>query len=283
MRQTKGRATAAATAAHSGPWWTTRWLDAVTCLDTEARARRGLSYARGGRVLSLHLEPGRVVAKVQGSRPDPYTVAIRVQPLPDSVWNHVLDAMASKALFAAKLLAGHLPQELEDVFQQAGSSLFPRGPADFWTDCSCPDWANPCKHVMAVFYTLAEEMAEDPFVLFTLRGRTKRDLLSALRTLRSAASQADGTAPQAGGTAASTAAGAGTDAWTGGTAGARSSATTSAGVSPDLRSPSPFRVGQMDLMDLLRSIYQAARLWAAEAAVGRAAAEAPPPGPRVKP
>src|ERR1700686_1936587 len=150
------------------------------------RLTRGRSYARQGQVISIDIEPGIVKAKVQGSMPKPYNVKIRLKPLSDSNWEKITDGMASQAIFAAKLLAGEMPTNIEEAFHAVHLSLFPTALSDLETDCSCPDWANPCKHIAAVYYLLAERFDEDPFLIFKLRGRTKDEVIQALREKRTA-------------------------------------------------------------------------------------------------
>jgi uncharacterized Zn finger protein len=145
---------------------------------------RGRAYARQGQVISIDVEPGIVKAKVQGSQPRPYTVKINLKPLSNQDWDKVTDAMAAQAIFAAKLLAGEMPTNIEEAFSAVHLSLFPVAVTDLDTDCSCPDWANPCKHIAAVYYLLAERFDEDPFLIFKLRGRTKEQIIEALREKR---------------------------------------------------------------------------------------------------
>ncbi len=162
-------------------WWAQRWIRALERLTDAGRLRRGRSYARRGQVLSLDEREGQIQARVQGSRSTPYRVTIRLDPLTDRQWEAVLDALAERALFAAQLLAGEMPQEIEEAFQAAGVSLFPSRSQELHTDCSCPDWANPCKHVAATHYILGEQFDEDPFLLFRLRGRSQEEILEGLR------------------------------------------------------------------------------------------------------
>jgi uncharacterized Zn finger protein len=77
-----------------------------------------------------------------------------------------------------------MPQDIEEAFKEVGASLFPEKRGDLETDCSCPDWANPCKHVAAAHYILGERFDEDPFLIFRLRGRTQDEVMSALRERR---------------------------------------------------------------------------------------------------
>jgi uncharacterized Zn finger protein len=166
-------------------WWASRWLTALERLVDSGRLSRGRSYARSGQVLNIDITTGRVTAKVQGSRPQPYKVKIDIKPLSNEQWERVADAMAAQAIFAAKLLAGEMPNEIEEAFAAANVSLFPPKRDDLITDCSCPDYSNPCKHIAAVYYLLGEQFDGDPFLLFRLRGKSKTEIMDLLRARRS--------------------------------------------------------------------------------------------------
>jgi uncharacterized Zn finger protein len=127
---------------------------------------------------------GKVTAKVTGSRPRPYTIEIELAQLGDAAWRQAISGMAEKAQFSAELLSGQMPEEIDEVFRAAGASLFPKQRADLVTSCSCPDWGDPCKHVAATHYVLGEALDRDPFLLFELRGRTRDQVLDALRAAR---------------------------------------------------------------------------------------------------
>jgi len=99
--------------------------------------------------------------------------------------------MSAKAIFAARLLAGDMPNEIEEAFKAANTSLFPVYGDELESDCSCPDAANPCKHIAAVYYLLGEQFDADPFLIFTLRGRTRDQVIAALRQRRAAAIRED--------------------------------------------------------------------------------------------
>ncbi len=161
-------------------WWSQRWLATLESFQLGARLNRGRSYARKGQVVSIDIEKGSVTAAVQGSRPRPYQVAVKLRPIPTAGWEKVVRAFAGQARFAAQLLAGHLPEEAETLFREAGASLFPERLDDLKTSCSCPDWSNPCKHIAAVYYLLAEEFDRDAFLIFRLRGLTREELLARL-------------------------------------------------------------------------------------------------------
>lgn len=168
-------------------WWSKRWIKTLESLGMGTRLTRGRSYARMGQVLSLDVEPGIVQSRVQGSRRQPYKINIQLEPFSDADWDEVIAVMASQALYAAKLLAGEMPNTIEDAFKIVHLSLFPRATGDLKTSCSCPDYANPCKHIAATYYILAERFDEDPFLIFKLRGRTKEEIIAALREKRAEA------------------------------------------------------------------------------------------------
>jgi uncharacterized Zn finger protein len=159
-------------------WWSARWIRVLEEFDLGARLSRGRSYARQGQVLSIEIAKGSVTSRVQGSRPRPYEVQIRLKPLSAADWKRVAKAISDQAKYVSKLLAGDMPMELEDIFARAGAPLFPERKGDLVTDCSCPDWSNPCKHVAAVYCLLAEEFARDPFLLFKLRGMDRDELVA---------------------------------------------------------------------------------------------------------
>jgi len=171
-------------------WWASRWLDALERLVDPGRLTRGRSYARSGQVLNLDIRPGRVASRVQGSRPKPYQVHIEIKLLSEKEWERVADAMAEQAIFAAKLLSGEMPQNIEEAFATAKVSLFPASQGDLKTECSCPDWSNPCKHIAAVYYLLGEQFDADPFLIFRLRGKSKDEIIAMLRARRAAAEPA---------------------------------------------------------------------------------------------
>jgi uncharacterized Zn finger protein len=177
-------------------WWGKRWIGVLESFGYGSRLTRGRTYARGGAVLSIDVRPGQVAAKVQGSRPRPYDVTIGVAQLDDAQWKRAIDAIGEQAIFAAKLLAGEMPQTIEEAFATAKIPLFPRSSTDLSTRCSCPDLANPCKHIAAVHYLLGERFDEDPFLLFELRGRGKAQIVDELRARRAEGAAAGGeTAP----------------------------------------------------------------------------------------
>jgi uncharacterized Zn finger protein len=162
-------------------WWSRRFIALLESFELGGRLARGKRYARTGQVVNLTLAAGQVTATVQGSRPTPYRVTITVATLTPAEWDRVTEAMAAKAVWLAKLLAGEMPADIEDVFRGCSLTLFPKSAAELATACSCPDWSNPCKHIAATYYLLAEAFDDNPWLIFSWRGRDKDALLAELR------------------------------------------------------------------------------------------------------
>ncbi len=167
-------------------WWGAAWIEAL-----EHRARldpnrlpRGRTYARQDRVERLGLEGGAVTAFVHGSRSVPYRARLAVRPFTDDEWDLALDAIAGRAGHAAALLDGELDPGIVDDLRETGVELLPVA-GELRPDCTCPDWADPCKHAAAVCYLTADLLDDDPFNLFVLRGRGRDDVLTEVRRRRS--------------------------------------------------------------------------------------------------
>lgn len=168
-------------------WWGKAWIDALeerAAIDPN-RLGRGRTYARQDRVARLEVEAGKVTALVRGNRALPYKVTVAVTTYDDATWLQVAAAIAARAANAAALLDGELDPGVLDDAAQAGLQLLPR-PGDLKPRCSCPDWADPCKHAAAVCYLVADALDADPFVLFTLRGSSRTEVLSMVREMRAA-------------------------------------------------------------------------------------------------
>lgn len=261
-----------------GTWWGRRWTEALEAFGWHTRLERGRSYARHGQVVSVRVLPGKVRAAVRGSRSRPYEVTAAVRTLTPKDWGRVADAVARKALYAAQLLAGEMPTGIESAFPRA-RPLFPAARKDIVADCTCPDVENPCKHIAAVHYILAQEFDRDPFLLFKLRGVSRDAFLALLRARRTGARRAS-----SGRSARPPRAEKGVDlsgrlgdfysaakelpsGW--GPSSARLAAAPAPGVRAAELGVPPFWSGELDFTDALRACYEAARRRAELLADGR--------------
>ena len=163
----------------SGPW-ARRWLGVLESFGLGSRLSRGRSYARSGQVIPIDVEGGEVKASVQGSRPEPYSVRVSLRQFPKKTWAQILEGLRNAPAIGARLLNGELPPELERIVDDAHYSLFPKEYGDLDTDCSCPDWEVPCKHLAALFYLIGEELDRDPRLILRLRGLDPEKLRAAV-------------------------------------------------------------------------------------------------------
>jgi uncharacterized Zn finger protein len=250
-------------------WWSRRFIAVLDSYGMSSRLPRGRAYARRGQVLEFSLAAGKVTARVQGSRPQPYQVSITVRPLTTAQWRAVESRLAGQALFRARLLAGEMPAEIEEVFAACGTPLFPESSRDLTMSCSCPDWGIPCKHLAAVCYVLAEAFDADPFAMLAWRGQGRDDLLAALRG-KGAGAPAGAARPAVAGTSQAVAllsdvtgapvAEALADFWSPGLSQARLRALPPSPVTPPdlllrIADPPELQVRGIDLRDLLASAY----------------------------
>ena len=166
------------------PWWVEQWMELINGYRFKKRLERAWGYAREGNVTSIRFEGRRVHARVQGTGEDPYKVKLWLDVLNDEDWGYVLEALAQKARWSAQLLAGIMPSDIERAFAASGKRLFPFKLQEVRSECTCPDKANPCKHISAVYFLMGDRFSEDPFVLFQLRGRNRAKLLEDLAERR---------------------------------------------------------------------------------------------------
>lgn len=166
-------------------WWARRWIGALEAMRLGPRLGRGRQYAVAGQVTDLVLEGPHVEASVTGSRPDPYKVSLDFTAVQGDAVAHALRA---EPMLLARLLTDDLPTEVEALLRDEDVPLFPKSEPlgrtpegkpryDVRMTCTCPDWARPCKHVVAVLLLLGEEIARRPSTLLALRGVDVEDLL----------------------------------------------------------------------------------------------------------
>lgn len=156
-------------------WWAKRWLATLEAMRLGGRLGRGRNYAMSGQVTSMRIEGPRVEATVVGTRPEPYAVSVDFRTPGDTAHGRIVERLRGEPMLVARLLADDLPTEVEALFRAEGLDLFPGGKLapgryDMTTACTCPDYANPCKHVTAALMILGEEIARRPLTLLELRG-----------------------------------------------------------------------------------------------------------------
>jgi uncharacterized Zn finger protein len=159
-------------------WWSQRFVSAIEQFTDSGRLSRGRSYARGNKVKSFGIKDGVVKAQVRGSvnayfgvyKEPLYSTTIEFTPISEPQWNAAIAFIASKSGFLSKLMLNEIPENIEKPFATLGIHLLPRTHKELKTQCSCPDYSNPCKHIAGVYYLLGAELDRDPYLLFELRG-----------------------------------------------------------------------------------------------------------------
>ena len=149
-------------------WWGQQWLQSLNNIDYGNRLPRGSSYARNGAVTKIDIRENVIRARVTGSRPAPYKVDVILPPFFDPELSRFIDALAGKPVIISKMLNRELDPVVLDMAEQLGLKVFPKQWTDFKMQCSCPDWAVPCKHLAAVIYKLSAEIDNNPFLVFDL-------------------------------------------------------------------------------------------------------------------
>ncbi len=173
----------------SRSWWGKRFIEALESFTDPARLGRGRSYARGGKVLNFEIDRNHITAQVKGSinpyfgvyKEPTYDISIELKPLHEKDWSDAISHLSTKASIISRLLMNEVPENIEDSFAEFGLHLLPHDRTDFTTDCSCPDYSNPCKHIAGVYYQVAAQLDQDPFLLFELRGLTRSELQTKLK------------------------------------------------------------------------------------------------------
>ena len=162
-------------------WWVRDWVARLEAMGLKGRLGRGKNYALSGQVTELKIAGPHVEATVVGTRPDPYRVTLDFRIPDDAAHARLVAALRAEPMLVARLLADDLPAEIGEIFKAEGFDLFPGGKLgpgryDMTTACSCPDYANPCKHTSAVLILLGEEVARRPATLLELRGIALEEL-----------------------------------------------------------------------------------------------------------
>lgn len=164
-------------------WWGQQWLKSLDRIDFTNRLPRGKSYAKKGMVTSISIHDNAIQAKVKGSLPKPYNISIIVPPFFEEEKKFFLNTIKNDPLLLSQLLNRQLPQELLTLAESKQIKIFPQSWQDIKLNCSCPDWAVPCKHLAAVIYTIAKEIDQNPFLVFNLHRFNLLDELSSYQML----------------------------------------------------------------------------------------------------
>jgi uncharacterized Zn finger protein len=164
--------------------WSHQFIAMLESLRMGTTFSQGRRYARSGQVRSVTISTSIVTALVADDDGETYRARIGVKAFTAADWTRIERALAAEAIHAAKLLAGHLPEDLDTILAGFGLSLFPQSLSEIVLDCSCPGWQKPCRHLTAACYVLAEEFDADPFGILAWRGRGRDELLEALRAHR---------------------------------------------------------------------------------------------------
>jgi uncharacterized Zn finger protein len=166
-------------------WWGQQWIYSILEYGRPYRMQRGLRYAQEDRIENLTVNPGQIFAMVQGTAPMPYRVKINFEVIPKEGWSVMVEKISQKTRYLIELLEGKMPEEFLKLFEDNGFPLFPPPNRDLDATCSCPDQAVPCKHIAATVLYIARVLDFDPFIMLTLRGKSKDELLSELQLSRS--------------------------------------------------------------------------------------------------
>ncbi len=159
-------------------WWGEKFLGVLsTCMDA-GRLRRGGAYSGPGRLLKFDIDGHAVKARVRGNinpyfgvyKEPRYQVTVSLRQFSAKQWKGITNDMSRNAALLSQLLLNEMPADIERIFSARNLCLLPGKPSDLVSECSCPDYASPCKHVAGVYYRIASLLDRDPFLLFQLRG-----------------------------------------------------------------------------------------------------------------
>lgn len=162
-------------------WWSKKWIDSLEYLENDKRVSQGKFYAMIGQIRELQLSKGLIQAKVQGTKIKPYTVVINLRTITEEQWKTIFEHLSENSQVLSDLLMGTFPPKINDLFTTQNYPLFPSLINDLKASCSCADWANPCKHIAAVYYLISDIFEDDPFLIFQLRGKSKIEFIEILK------------------------------------------------------------------------------------------------------
>ncbi|MFA6567156.1 MAG: SWIM zinc finger family protein [Victivallales bacterium] len=156
-------------------FWGKAWCENLERYsDYSNRLPRGRSYLRNGSVVDLKIEKGRILALVSGS--SLYKIQVSIKPLDEKIWKNIKKECAGKIASLIELVQGKLSSNVMEIITRKDSGLFPH-PTEINLECSCPDWADLCKHVAAVLYGIGARLDSNPELFFILRGLDHKELI----------------------------------------------------------------------------------------------------------
>lgn len=160
----------------SSSFWGKAWCENLERYrDYEHRLPRGRSYVRNSAVLDLQVKPGEITALVEGS--ETYKVSVKISTVSASKWKLICQDCSGSVSSLVELLQGKLSSNVMERVCRKEEGLFP-SPPEIKLSCSCPDWADMCKHVAAAMYGVGARLDKQPDLLFTLRGARANDLIA---------------------------------------------------------------------------------------------------------
>ena len=165
-------------------WWSVKFLEAMDYFESDSRITQGKNYAKKGQVYDLQVCKGIITAKVQCTKAKPFSVKIEFRTFTNEEWFQLFSEMVAKASFAAELLLGKIPLDIQRISTKLNLSFFPKIKDDIKAACNCPDWANPCKHIAAVYYIFADIINNEPALLFKIRGKAINEITEILNEMR---------------------------------------------------------------------------------------------------
>ena len=168
----------------SKSWWGQNFMAALAEFTDEGRLSRGRAYRTDKRVTQWTINGGQVEAEVLGNanpyfevyEAPTYQISVKMEAISPDEWVKIIASISDNAGFICKLMMNEIPDDIEQSFAVVNRRLLPLNYTDFRVRCSCPDTQVPCKHIAGICYRLAEQLDNDPFLLFELRGLSRKKL-----------------------------------------------------------------------------------------------------------
>jgi uncharacterized Zn finger protein len=172
----------------SRTWWGEKFLEALEEITDYGRLQRGRSYSKPNRLLKFEINNNKINSRIRGNinhyfgvyEEPKYDVKIELKAISEAKWKKIIKRLAIHSGWLTKLLINEMPDDIDEAFKDSGVLLLPGDRSDLKTKCSCPDYANPCKHIAGTYYKVASCLDTDPFLLFELRGIKREKIFSEL-------------------------------------------------------------------------------------------------------